>query len=191
MRSSYKDNNYADFFTAFIKIHQPQLVVECGILDGYSLIAMAKGLPEGGRAIGIDLFDDYEFKHGTLDAVSSAIWDEGMSQRVDLIRADALVVADTFVDDSVDILHVDISNDGDILAKMFNKWYHKIKEGGYFIFEGGSEPRDNVEWMTKYNKPKIGVFKLLLQQIPGLEVLTLEPFPSLTICHIKKKALKR
>jgi hypothetical protein len=38
---------------------------------------------------------------------------------------------------------------------MFQNYTNKLKDNGIIIMEGGSYDRDNIEWMIKYNKPKI------------------------------------
>jgi hypothetical protein len=34
-------------------------------------------------------------------------------------------------------------------------WHPKIGARGHIFIEGGSEERDNIEWMTKYGMPPI------------------------------------
>ena len=58
----------------------------------------------------------------------------------------------------------------------------KISNNGIVILEGGSEERDNFEWMKKFNFPKI---KPVIDNIKSkYEVHVLQPFPSMTL--IKK-----
>ena len=47
------------------------------------------------------------------------------------------------------------------------------------IMEGGSEERDNVEWMIKYNKPKIT--PVLQKYSNSVKIEVLEDFPSITL----------
>ena len=44
MRSSYQKNSYGEIFFALMEAFRPGVVVELGVLDGYSTIAMAKGM---------------------------------------------------------------------------------------------------------------------------------------------------
>jgi predicted O-methyltransferase YrrM len=184
MRSSYKKNDYGKLFEALATIHQPKVIVECGVLDGYSLISFARGCPTA-QIWGFDLFEDYEHNHGSRDAILSEFWDEGLAPCLDLVKKDAFEAAEDFEDESVDILHIDISNDGDNLRRMFQCWYGKVKKDGLIIFEGGSEERDNIGWMKKYNKTPIKEAKDSLAfdcyEDGMLEFVTLVPFPSLTI----------
>jgi hypothetical protein len=45
---------------------------------------------------------------------------------------------------------LDISNTGETIKALAEKTQAKLT-----IFEGGAKYRDEVEWMVKYNKPKI------------------------------------
>lgn len=49
------------------------------------------------------------------------------------------------------------------------------------LLEGGSEERDNVEWMVKYNKRKINPY---LKSISDkYDITIIDRFPSLTIIN--------
>ena len=74
MRSSYVQHDYDLLFKALVQIHKPDVIVECGVLDGYSLFAMGEVAETyGGKTYGIDLFDDYEFKHGSQTELTQQI----------------------------------------------------------------------------------------------------------------------
>ena len=79
----------------------------------------------------------------------------------------------------VDIIHIDIANNGDVFEYAINNYLPKLSENGIMIMEGGSVERDNIEWMIKYNKPKI---QPVIKKY-GLNVVG--TFPSMTI--IKKE----
>lgn len=180
MRSSYKQNNYGKLFESLSAIHCPKVIVECGVLDGYSIASFARG-HDGAEVWGFDLFDHYEYTHGDYKTVSCTLKEEFGTQ-VKLVRKDALAAADQFENDSVDMLHLDISNDGDKLQKLFGIWSAKIRKGGLLIFEGGSQDRDNNEWMLKYHRLPIRHAKCNLSAM-GYEYVTLLPYPSVTICR--------
>ena len=86
-------------------------------------------------------------------------------------------------DKSIDILHIDIANNGDIYECMFQNYIHKIKDNGIILMEGGSEERDNVEWMIKYDKSKIN--PVLDKYRDNYDIKIIGEIPSITI--IKKK----
>ena len=77
-------------------------------------------------------------------------------------------------------MHIDIANNGDVFEFAIQNYLPKIR--GVMILEGGSEERDNVEWMNKYNKPKI---QPVLKKYDNDVIITvLNDYPSLTL--IKK-----
>ena len=161
IRSSYKENNYGNVFRALILGHKPKIVVECGVLDGYSTINIAHAL-RFNYSMGIesefyayDLWEEYEYKHGELEEVKNMLIDQDLNDYVMLNEGDAFDIADVFNDVSVDFLHMDISNNGHKLLKTLKVWGDKISKDGMIAFEGGSEERDNVEWMIKFDFPSI------------------------------------
>ena len=87
------------------------------------------------------------------------------------------------IDNDIDILHIDIANDGDVFEFVINNYYTKLSKNGIIIFEGGNLKRDNVEWMNKYNKTKINPIIQKFKQ-EGYDINIFGTFPSLTL--IKK-----
>ena len=85
-------------------------------------------------------------------------------------------------DDFIDLIHIDLSNDGELLKNVINKCYHKLKKKGYILFEGGSRERDNIEWMKKYNKIPINKFLKDKWFNKNFEWDVKQDFPSLTVC---------
>jgi len=141
---------------------RPATLVELGILDGYSTIAIAEAIKEmnflyqmNSKLKAYDLFDDYTYKHGNKEEVEKLIAEKGLIEYVDVMKGDAYKVYTDFDDNTVQFLHVDISNTGDTLRDILTLWCPKLIQRGLVLFEGGSDERDNNEWMTKYNKPSI------------------------------------
>ena len=85
-----------------------------------------------------------------------------------------------------DLVHIDISNDGDIYEFAIKNYFPITNKA--LVLEGGSEERDSVDWMSKYNKRKINPY---LQKIStSYSIETINKFPSLTIIDVlKSKAL--
>ena len=71
-----------------------------------------------------------------------------------------------------DLMHLDISNTGDTILKTYNS----LPEGSIVMFEGGSDERDNIEWMKKYNATPINSIKNII----NYQVID-NNFPSLSI----------
>lgn len=187
MRSSYKQNNYGEVFYELVIKLRPKLIVELGILDGYSTVHLAEGLKNNkcGRIDAYDLFEDYPFKHSNYSEIVEKYKE---IECLKIFKADAFTVHDRYENDSVDILHVDLSNDGSTIRKIMQLWNDKITEEGIIIFEGGSYERDQVDWMKLYNKEPIRdelLNNFIVRSNYTYETYT--AFPSLTVLTKMKR----
>lgn len=126
-------------------------IIDFGILNGYSTVCMAMAAKEtGGKVYAYDLFDDYEF-----NGPNTSILQENFSRYnvAHLIKLKKVNFYEWINDiEDFDILHLDISNDGDIISKLYDATKNK---NGEVFFEGGSKERDACNWMLKYNKKQI------------------------------------
>lgn len=189
MRSSYRDNNFGNVFKALILAHKPSIVVECGVLDGYSTSNIAHALRANRIGAGIesaftayDLWEGYDYKHGDFGEVATMLREKGLlNHYVNLHYGDAFEVNENYANRTVDFLHMDISNDGDILSKTITYWGPIISQGGIIAFEGGSVERDNIKWMKTFERrPIVSVLERLLSSNEWyFQVIT--EFPSLTL----------
>lgn len=167
MISSYEKNNYAEVFYSIMTAWRPVVCVELGVLHGYSSIAIGLGLERltrdpyvyDGHLDSYDLFEDYAYNHGRQNEVQDRIYKAGLKDIVRLHKEDAFRVHEQWENSSVHLLHVDLSNTGDIVKKIMDLWDPKMVVGGIILFEGGTEERDQIEWMVKYKaapiKPEI------------------------------------
>jgi hypothetical protein len=151
--SSYSGNRYISLFYSLVRILMPRHCVELGVLEGFSLLTIASALRDNGvgKIDGIDLFENYPFRHQNYEIVRRRIEHLGLEEYVNLLRDDALKAHTRY--DQVDLLHVDISNNGDTFRSIFQQWASKVKT--IMIFEGGSEERDAIRWMIEFQKPSI------------------------------------
>lgn len=188
--SSYKRNGMGDLFYSMVREERPEHIVEIGCLEGYSLLYMLKAVEENGYSTRIDVYDlwnSYQYNHTSMDIPKSNITKAGLNDSiVSFHKSDAFEVANNYSNNSIDILHLDISNDGDKLEKIIAQWKDIIKPGGIFIFEGGSKERDQVDWMIKYGKTPIREFIENSKGLKHFSLRTVDVFPSLTICRRKK-----
>ncbi len=192
MRSSYRANNFGLIFTQTVLLRMPKIIVDLGILNGYSTIHLATAAKHLKETMGCDshvyaydLFSQYEYKHGLKDCVIKETERYDLKEYVTVTEMDAFEAAKEFEDESVDLIHFDISNDGDKIKKFLDVWNSKINPlYGIVLFEGGSEERDNISWMLEYNKPSIrkelfsnSIIKneynmFIYNQFPSLTMLT-------------------
>lgn len=175
--SSYEKNNYGDFFYSLIRVYQPNKVVELGTKAGFSAYNMARGLKANGKGTidCYDLWENYEF-----NSVPKSVAEENLKKFKDIVSLtpeDALGIESRYK--SVDILHVDISNDGEKLEKIIPKWIDKVRQ--LIIIEGGSSEHDKLDWMIKYKKMPIRKWLKNFSRHRDIEYFTIEPFPSVTL----------
>jgi len=189
MRSSYIENNYGPIFEKTVEIFMPHKCVEIGILDGYSLLHIARGAKNSKErnnhtpiVHAYDIWEDYQYKHGSAVEVQKLLDDNGVDEFVTLHKRDAFKVHEDYDINSVCFLHVDISNDGEILREIVDLWDNKLSFGGLFFFEGGSEERDNIEWAKKHNKKPIRP-EIMSNPILNKKYIyaTYNAFPSLSV----------
>ncbi len=177
--SSYHDNDLGRTFYDLVLEHKPKKIVEFGVLYGYSTVCMAMALDElgEGHIYANDLFEEYPFRHSSMAETQKNIDDYGVSKYVTLQKTDF----DEWLKDpeEFDLLHVDISNKGDTIQRLYSALDERIQKGAIVIFEGGTEERDQVEWVTKYNCMKIvdsGVpYKVINPKFTSLSMLIPRP----------------
>lgn len=153
--SSYKENDLGRTFYDLVLEHRPKKIIEFGVLFGYSTVCMAMALDElgEGHIWANDLFEEYPFRHSTMEETQKNIDAYGVSKYVTLQK-------NNFEEwiknpEQFDMLHVDVSNKGDTIERLYDAVKDRISQGAIVVFEGGTEERDQVEWMVKYNCKKI------------------------------------
>lgn len=180
MKSSYKNTlSYKDIFSNICFIYEPKKIVEIGILEGYSLKTFVDNTSHECLIEAYDIFDkfngnsaNYNLLHKTFDQYKN----------VKINHGDFYNLKDTFDNNSIDILHIDIANNGDVYEYVFHNYIDKISKNGIIILEGGSSKRDEILWMKKYKKPKI--VPVLNKYKETYKIHTIGDIPSITL--IKK-----
>ncbi len=174
--SSYRKHNLGMVLHNLVIHYRPKTIVEFGVLHGYSTVHMAQGLKllDRGHLYGYDLWDKYPYRCTTLDMTESNLRRFEVDPFVTLAQVDFFEWLENPTD--FDMLHVDISNDGDVIEKMLTKLEPQINNGAIVVFEGGSVERDQYSWMVDYGKRPINP----LQEKFGFEVID-ERFPSISL----------
>ncbi len=149
---SYDKNYYGELFHSLIRIYQPEKVVELGTKDGYSAYHIARGLTANNHGT-LDCYDLWEtyIENHRLDYASKSAAEKNLEefkQIINLELSDAVGIDKKY--GMVDILHVDLDNDGEILEKIVPFWIDKVRQ--LIIIEGGSLERDKAASATDYKK---------------------------------------
>lgn len=155
IESSYRLNNLGESLYRAVLEYNPARVIEFGALYGYSTVHIAKALKQigCGRIMVYDLWEKYSYKHTSIDITRRNLARFGVSDIVTLEQKNFFEWLEEPED--FDLLHLDISNDGEIIELAYDKLKRFIDRGAVIIFEGGTQERDSVEWMIKFNKRPI------------------------------------
>ncbi len=179
--SSYSENDLGRFIYETVVRIKPNKVIEFGTLNGYSAIAIAMGLRDNkrGHLYAYDLWEKYPYKHTQPQVCLENIRKYGLESYVTIKQVnfwDWLSAPEDF-----DMLHVDISNTGNTISSTVEALKAQIIKGSVVLFEGGSQARDEVDWMKQFKKSPIFPLKDKL----GYDILS-EEYPSISIIDINK-----
>lgn len=181
--TSWKDPFFGLFIYNTIRYLRPEQCVELGTYAGYSAYCIGRALLDNCRGVldCYDLWEDYPYNHvSKKDALLNL-----QTLPIKLNQEDALKAHSHYSDGSVDVVMVDLSNDGDTYKKTLEDWHPKLKSRGVVMLEGGSEERDKVEWMIKFNKKPIQSVLTCGAIADGYFLTNIGGFPSLTIAKRK------
>ena len=173
MNSSY--TNKIDFGTLIEGITaavNPSHIVEVGILEGFSLEHFRRGSRADTTIQAYDIFQEFNGNHADKETLEERF---SRYPNVTIEYGDFYKLHEQI--ENVDIIHIDIANNGDVFEYAVQHYLPKLSEKGIMLLEGGSQERDNVEWMAKYSKPKI---QPVVEKY-GLKVIG--TFPSITIAR--------
>ena len=194
VESSYIQNHFGNVFYSIVRSERPKFLVELGSYQGYSALHMAMALRDNKDIESelhlVDLWDSYKYRHCSLaSTVENFRKNDLLSVENCTIRfknQDAYEIAAGYVDDSIDLLHIDISNDGASLVRCLSSWHQKLRLDATLLIEGGSGERDQVEWMTEFAKAPIQSYLESSWFSDHYHAVTIQSFPSLTIARRKK-----
>lgn len=160
IESSYRENNLGETLYNTVLEKKPTTIIEFGCLYGYSTIAMGLALKDLGRGkiISYDIWDKYAYKHTTLNTAADNISRYGLTDFVEFRDCNFWEWLESGGED-FDLLHLDISNTGDIILSAYTALQSRLNNGATLLFEGGSLERDQEQWMLQYNKTPINSIK--------------------------------
>ena len=156
--------------------NKPKVIVEFGVLFGFSTVCMSQALRDlnnGGKIYAFDLWEKSKYNHGqTIELVDDILKDYELQ---DFVKLDYGGSADSLSDiKDVDLIHIDINNDGDRLMNFITDIKNKHKVNCDILFEGGIIERDNCWWMNEFKKTPINHLRnnfdyvILNKNYPGI-----------------------
>lgn len=161
-----------------------QSTVELGVFGGRSLIPMALAHKQKGSGMitGIDPYAVEPSLEGTNHPANDEYWKSinyeqvynnckralitnGVNEICWLLRSKSVTVANSYGDNSVDIIHQDSVHSKEVIIAELEAWSSKLKPGGYWIVddtnwpetvEGYAElPNFGMELVTDYESWQI------------------------------------
>lgn len=156
--------------------NKPKVIVEFGVLFGFSTVCMSQALRDlnnGGKIYAFDLWEKSKYNHGqTIELVNDILKEYELQ---DFVKLDYGGSADSLSDiKDVDLIHIDINNDGDRLMNFITDIKNKHKVNCDILFEGGIIERDNCWWMNEFKKTPINHLRnnfdyvILNKNYPGI-----------------------
>lgn len=188
--------NYGPLFYGITALVNPEVAVEIGVCQGYSAMHIAQAIKDcdsGGILVCYDLWEDEDAKTNfaeeqkgkhltsTREKFESSLKDYKVEEVVKVYTSEAFDALYNFAEDSIDMIHLDIGNCGDVIYQILPQVLRTLKVGGYFLFEGGADHRDEVEWMIKHDKRSIA--PSLPFSLQHFRYLTFYEGCSLTVCR--------
>lgn len=121
----------AAFFQMVIGLLGARRVLEIGTFTGYSALAMALALPEGGSLTTLDISDDYI-------GLARTFWEEaGVADRIEAIVGDAAESLETLIrvqgEGSFDLVLIDADKPG--YPAYYDKALRLVRPGGMIIVD--------------------------------------------------------
>lgn len=178
VESSYRKHNLGNTIYDFIIESSPQTVVEFGVLHGYSTICIGlalKSLSGNRKLISYDLWEDYPYNHGSIESIRGLLKKYELESIVDLRKGDVYEWAEN--PEEFDLLHLDISNSGNRIMRVYNSLLPRLQRGSCILFEGGTAERDAAGWTGGLKHDPITALKETLgyevidNRFPGLSVI--------------------
>mmetsp|Transcript_29125 Transcript_29125/g.46880 ORF Transcript_29125/g.46880 Transcript_29125/m.46880 type:complete len:466 (+) Transcript_29125:3-1400(+) len=181
------DLEYCQVLRTLTTALKPTKIVEYGVLHGASLQIFAENTDSTSEICGFDLFEKFQGPGGGSrhDVVVGKFANES---RVRIEVRDFYDAPRELEDESVDILHIDIGNTGDVFEYAVTHLVQKLSSRGVMVLEGGSETRDSIAWMVTNRKRRINSFlQTMMQAEPDFEfdhsllVTIVGTYPCLTV----------
>ena len=130
MNSSYKnDVCFGDLIASTTFIKKPKTIVEIGILQGYSLQKFIENAPDA-DIIAYDIFDKFNGNHANKDELTEKF---NSYKNVKINYGDFYEIYNNLNDNSIDLLHIDVANNGQIYDFVFQNYIQKMTQNGLTV----------------------------------------------------------
>ncbi len=165
------------FLQLLIKIISAENVLEIGTLTGYSSIWMARGLPEGGRLITLEISEEHA-KEARKNFIKA-----GIESKVELILGSALDSLDAIKDMKFDFAFIDA--DKTAYPAYFDKVINMMNKGGIIAADNTLRDGNIVKPNPDEGTKAVDVYNKKVASDSRVESLLVPISDGLTICYVK------
>jgi len=160
MISSFFKNSYGDLIKSVVLSQKPHLIIEYGILFGYSTLNILEAIKYNGfgKLISYDIFDDFPYNHAE-EKNTKKMFDK--MENVEIRKSNFYNILENKYLNEIfvcDLLIVDIGNVKKTYEFFVKNVYPNMKEGSICILEGGSIERDEYYKSKGYSEESINKY---------------------------------
>lgn len=119
------DDDAARLLQLLTLIHRPKRVLEIGLLFGFSTVHIARGLPPGGKVIGV------EIDPAAAELARHSLEVAGLSDRAEIVCADALAYLAGIGDEPLDMVFIDAEKSA--YPEYLKAVAPKLRRGGLIV----------------------------------------------------------
>lgn len=195
VESSYRAAHLGFLLYGLVRSHAPRVVVELGTYRGYSALHFAAALRDNADSSNrlhlIDLWSGYPYRHCSMETTRSTFRRNHLLNlsncAISFEEGDAFESCAGFEDETIDFLHIDVSNTGDNLKQLLERWAPKMTRmpNSLIVIEGGSAERDQIPWMVERKMKPIQNFLTSEWLKQRFSHFCFHPFPSLTVLKFR------
>lgn len=171
--------NEGKFLQFLVGITRAQLIVEVGVLFGYSTLWMAKALPADGKIIAI------EYNVANFNKAKELIAQSNVAEKIDLIHGDAKMVLPE-LNVAPDLIFIDADKVG---YRFYLDWAMKaVKVGGVIIGDntflfGHMIGEDRGEKTSAKAIESMNYFNNTLAEAPNFRAIQIPTYEGMTLAQ--------
>jgi len=165
------------FLQLLIKMISAKRVLEIGTLTGYSTIWMARGLPEDGKLITLEM----EKEHAAV--AERNFRRAGLETKIELLLGKAMDSLDKLKDQKFDFVFIDADKVG--YPAYFDKVISMTSRGGLITADNTLRDGDIVKADADEGTKAVQVFNKKVAGDPRVESLLVPISDGLTVCLVK------
>jgi caffeoyl-CoA O-methyltransferase len=165
------------FLQLLIKIIRAKNVLEIGTLTGYSSIWMARGLPDGGKLITLEISEEHA-KEARKNFIKA-----GFENKIELMLGSAMDSLESIKDKKFDFAFIDA--DKTAYPVYFDKVINMMNKGGIITADNTLRDGKVVKADADEGTKAVDLYNRKVASDPRVESLLVPISDGLTVCWVK------